>query len=408
MPGLSTGVAHHVYGDKTTQDRAVVAAHEHNISCTLVWAFNMLGMPMQPLIIESKGGREIRGPMSSLTKPEHVFKQYPAILWEVTQNGFITKTVFLRWAYRLRAYVNNTQPILLLSDGHSSRTDYNVVKQLLQLNIHLLLIPANTSHALSASDQFHQHLHRKRLAFDYVVSSLRNMSPSRDDKLESLLKACYAFKDKPSLMRSAFKHAGVTGEKRCVSLLKNRPALDVESLDNAATTSVRGGGSRAETPTTFGTGHMSSPTTSQIDALSPHALLALCKRYKTERTSRNLASLLTHQVALAERKPRDLRQQHKEREAARLTVRFDGPLDDVAIMQALADREGRNQAKQNRRTRTDEEKAVGSRLRHMLDEPDTRCAPVRAELVAALEHMEVTPPQKGNQGGAPASCGRAP
>jgi len=50
--------------------------------------------------------------------------------------------------------------------------------------------------------------------------------------------------------------------------------------------------------------------------------------------------------------------------------------------------------KQNRRTRTEEEIEVGSRLRHMLDEPDTRRAPVRAELVAALEHMEIAHPKK--------------
>jgi hypothetical protein len=42
------------------------------------------------------------------------------------------------------------QAILLLSDGHSSRTDYDMVmKQLLH---HALLIPAITSHALSAGD----------------------------------------------------------------------------------------------------------------------------------------------------------------------------------------------------------------------------------------------------------------
>jgi hypothetical protein len=40
-------------------------------------------------------------------------------------------------------------------------------------------------------------------------------------------------------------------------------------------------------------------------------------------------------VAFAEQKPRDIRQQHMEREAAGLTVRFDGPLDDVVIMHRL-------------------------------------------------------------------------
>jgi hypothetical protein len=65
-------------------------------------------------------------------------------------------------------------------------------------------------------------------------------------------------------------------ENRCASLLKNRPALDVESLDNAATTSVRGGGSRAETPTDPGT---SSPTTAQDDALSSDAVRARVKLY---------------------------------------------------------------------------------------------------------------------------------
>lgn len=66
-------------------------------------------------------------------------------------------------------------------------------------------------------------------------------------------------------------------------------------------------------------------------------------------------------------------------------------------MQALAERDKRNQVKQNRRTRTEQEIEVGSRLRHMLDEPDTRRAPVRAELVAYLEQMEVTHSKKATK-----------
>jgi hypothetical protein len=38
---------------------AFTAAGDHSISCTLVWAFNILGVPMQPLVGGSKGGREI-------------------------------------------------------------------------------------------------------------------------------------------------------------------------------------------------------------------------------------------------------------------------------------------------------------------------------------------------------------
>ena len=47
--------------------------------------------------------------------------------------------------------MSNTQPILLLSDGHSSRTDYDMVmkQQLYIRSCHLLLMPANTSLALS-------------------------------------------------------------------------------------------------------------------------------------------------------------------------------------------------------------------------------------------------------------------
>ena len=101
-------------------------------------------------------------------------------------------------------------------------------------------------------------------------------------------------------------------------------------------------------------------------------------------------------MALTEQKPRNICQQHKEREAARgrLTLRFDGPLDDVAIIQALADRKGRNQVKQNRRTRTEEEIEVSSRLRHMLDEPDTRRAPVRVGRLVPPLNMKITHPKK--------------
>ena len=81
------------------------------------------------------------------------------------------------------------------------------------------------------------------------------------------------------------------------------------------------------------------PTSSHGDTLSPDAALARMKQFWAKQsTSRNLASLTMQLVALADQEAQRSSPAAKEREAPRLTVRFDGPRDDVAVTWALADR----------------------------------------------------------------------
>jgi len=85
-------------------------------------------------------------------------------------------------------------------------------------------------HPLAASDQLHQHIHRRRFVVEQKLRIETNSVLHREDKVECLLESVTQCTDMCSLMRTAFYRAGISRELRSITLLKNQPEPDSEPL----------------------------------------------------------------------------------------------------------------------------------------------------------------------------------
>lgn len=370
IPGLRTGISGHVYGSRNAQDTAVVSDKEHNLQTTVVWAFNILGMPMRPLVIEASGKRCSRKISRSMTKPGYFFHDFPEVMWTSTESSFITTEIFVQWLHDLRRYVGDSDPIFLISDGHTSRTNKDTIDAASELNIILFLIPANTSHALSPSDQFHQHLHRRRRLHDKNVrlQLFNDMTP--DDKMESLLNALKDGLAMSGLMRAAWRHAGISLRQRSASDLRNKPAPDVVS---ASTASV--GSPRSTVTPSLSQAPMCSPGTAQKH------LIRLIKREQVNALS----------VAMVTSRRDAIRTARLAKRSAREHVDYVGRIDDVTTYEHIMKKKIRKDELRSKQARISWEKRVAGRVRKALNEDDCGSKLTVAELRNYLRNFHTIP-----------------
>jgi hypothetical protein len=388
VPGLKTGIAGKVYGQAgATQDSAVVAEQEHNLGFTLVWAFSMRGVAVPPMLIEKLGKGSHGRVMRPRRKPKHFLEKYPAVIWAGSETGFINTRIFIEWARNLRQYVGHTQPLVLLSDGHSTRTNVDVVNELLALNIHLFLIPSNTSHALAASDQFHQHIHRRRFVLEQKLRIETNSVLHREDKVECLLESVTQCTDMCSLMRTAFHHAGIGRELRSITLLKNQPAPDPEPLAPLSRTQSAEGSEPSDTVT---------PTSSQVSVLSPPSMKrALRHSMKTGKRDREaLRAVVEAQAEIASARPRDLREERERRRAQRVSVPLHGLMADGEVYAQLQERKANTTARLRAQAKAHRLRELGEKVRAALGDSTHRGGrPVKPELVAYLTFKGIAFPR---------------
>ena len=128
---------------------------DHNYMLTVVLCFSMAGHMGVPCFIVPRK-------TDNITIDDDIPHEYPYVTFAASENAYITTEIFVRYCETLRQLVGHRKPLLLISDGHSSRTQAPVVAFFASINIHLFLLPSNTSHALSPNDQWHRRLNGRR------------------------------------------------------------------------------------------------------------------------------------------------------------------------------------------------------------------------------------------------------
>lgn len=350
----------------------MISDQEHNITMTVVWAFNMLGMPVRPVVIESDRaykGKSKQQTRSSVNLPKDFVLDYPEVLWHKTKSGFITTPIFMEWARHLRRLVGDDEPIFLLSDGHSTRTNVDTVDFLLRLNICLFLIPSNTSHALAASDQFHQHLHSARRTLERSKRVANTAALVVQEKKLCLLKAMSACKDMTSLMRSAFEHAGITQQARGVKFLRNKPAPDLPERPALSATNPDGSST------------IVTPTVAEAVDASRETLMEMLRRYRSLQDSR---AVLSMQIELVKAHPEALATARRKLSQSSQRFTFIGLLDETEVYRELVERKKRKLKVSQVEKRTEAEKMLGKFMRLALRTDDDGKLPKMAELKAYL------------------------
>ena len=85
--------------------------------------------------------------------PEHLKEgAVPNTLFTNSVNGWITKELYLEWFKHFLANIPPTRPVLLIQDGHSSHVSIELIECARANDIHLLCLPAHTTHILQPLD----------------------------------------------------------------------------------------------------------------------------------------------------------------------------------------------------------------------------------------------------------------
>lgn len=81
--------------------------------------------------------------------PDHMREgAVPDTMFEVSDSGWINQDIYLKW---FDFFVNNippVRPVLLIQDGHSSHMSIELIEKARANDIHLLCLPAHTTHIL--------------------------------------------------------------------------------------------------------------------------------------------------------------------------------------------------------------------------------------------------------------------
>ena len=76
----------------------------------------------------------------------------PGTLFKSSENGWISQEIYLEWFKFFIASIPPARPVLLIEDGHGSHVSLDVIELARANNIHLLCLPAHTSHILQPLD----------------------------------------------------------------------------------------------------------------------------------------------------------------------------------------------------------------------------------------------------------------
>ena len=239
MPGLRAGFTRNVKvyssADRTV-DQGCLPGRTYNETITLVLSIAMDGTVLPPMVIHANrglGGDEV-GPAHL---PESITgnPDYSHFFCCSTKSGWINRHLFVAFCRRIKSFLGHTEPIILLSDGHSTRMSLAVTNYLRSINIFLFLIPPNTSHCLSPNDQWHQHINRTRISYTLRHSrQLVGEAATLDEELCALYFAIHFQSSQVKRVQAAFRHAGITRLERAVRHMKNQPS-HVEPEDIAVT-----------------------------------------------------------------------------------------------------------------------------------------------------------------------------
>ena len=134
----------------------------------------------------------------------------PETLFECSDSGWINEELYVKWFKFFLTKIPPTRPVLLIEDGHSSHVSIDVIKLARDNGIHLLCLPAHTTHMLQPLDVgvF------KSLKSNYSVVCKKYLSnhPGQvitTDVLASLLAQAWPESVTPINVMSGFRKCGI-------------------------------------------------------------------------------------------------------------------------------------------------------------------------------------------------------
>ena len=135
---------------------------------------------------------------------------YPNTLFVSSESGWINSELFIEWFNFFIHNIPPVRPVLLLLDGHKSHASIELIELALSNNIHLLCLPAHTSHLLQPLDV--GVFKSFKTNFNKACSKYMSQNPGRVvtvDVIASLVAEAYAASFTPMNIMKGFKKTGV-------------------------------------------------------------------------------------------------------------------------------------------------------------------------------------------------------
>ena len=120
-----------------------IAAAERGKNHTLLACVSASGCSLPPLMIYPRK-RSVPEAMRLGAPPGTVFT--------VSDNGWMTKDIYLMWFQQFIHWIPPVRPVLLIQDGHCSHVSIEVIELARANSIHLLCLPPHTTHFLQPLD----------------------------------------------------------------------------------------------------------------------------------------------------------------------------------------------------------------------------------------------------------------
>ena len=77
---------------------------------------------------------------------------FPGTLFECSDNGWINQELYLKWFHFFLNNIPPARPVILIPDGHGSHISLQVIEVARCNDMHLLCLPAHTTHLLQLLD----------------------------------------------------------------------------------------------------------------------------------------------------------------------------------------------------------------------------------------------------------------
>ena len=134
----------------------------------------------------------------------------PGTLFASTESGWMNDSVYLEWFKFFLQNIPPTRPVLLIQDGHSSHMSIKLIELARANDVHLLCLPAHTTHILQPLDV--GVFKSFKAFFSKACSTYLSKNPGRvitNDMIASLVATAYPEAFTPNNIMGGFRKTGI-------------------------------------------------------------------------------------------------------------------------------------------------------------------------------------------------------
>ena len=120
-----------------------ITSAEKGKTHTIMSCVSASGFVLPPMMIYPRKG----------LVPDHLKEgAVPGTMFKSSESGWITKELYMEWFHFFLESIPPARPVLLIEDGHASHISIEVIKLARENDVHLLCLPAHTTHILQPLD----------------------------------------------------------------------------------------------------------------------------------------------------------------------------------------------------------------------------------------------------------------